>query len=64
MFQSICEGFIEANLPDLIESILSGAAPYDICSSILGEENCSEPTTTPDPVTDPPTGKRLTTYKV
>jgi len=41
---SVCEGLIEANLPDLLANIAAGLPPYKVCSSVL--DGCNEPTST------------------
>merc|ERR1712218_372724 len=41
---SVCEGLIEANLPDLLAQIAAGLPPYLVCSSVLN--GCDKPTST------------------
>ena len=47
----ICEGLVEAKLPDIIEYLVNGLPPYEICQTITGDcpDDVTSTTTTPIP---------------
>ena len=49
----ICEGLVEDKLPDIIDYLVNGLPPYEICQKITG--NCPEMTSTTS--TPKPPGK-------